>query len=308
MAFHWKRCIGMVAAGAIALGLVACGSSSVESQLVPTRVIAFGDGHSDIGQSGARYTVNDANADLLNWTEQVARDYGLALKPAKEGGLSYAQGNTRVADLAQQVASFLQGNQFGESDLVLISAGTSDLIAIAQAVRAGDIARDAAPAQARDAGRALGQQVKAMIDQGGHNIVVAGTYDLGKSIWARDIGETALLSNLSRQFNDGLLYEMGDDGYGRRALYAEFEQFINWVIEEPRYYSIDNIDETVCTSTDAGSGIGIGAGEVNAALCTTGTLRSTEYDRYAFADKIHFTPHVHRELGRYVYNRIRDRW
>ena len=58
-------------------------------------VIAFGDGFSDVGQKGSRYTVN--NGSVNNWTLQLASHYQKTLTPVSSGGLSYAQGNARIS-------------------------------------------------------------------------------------------------------------------------------------------------------------------------------------------------------------------
>ena len=110
MAANWMRRTALVAACASAALLAACGSSTTESAITPDRFIAFGDGFSDVGQKGSRYTVN--NGSVNNWTLQLASHYQKTLTPVSSGGLSYAQGNARiVADcidhLRQHVANLL---------------------------------------------------------------------------------------------------------------------------------------------------------------------------------------------------------
>src|SRR5262245_35707905 len=92
MAFQWMRraLTGLAAAALLLLG--ACGSS-IESQFHPTRAIAFGDGFSDAGQTGAKYTVNDGS---LSWVQHAAASYGVTMTPAAQGGTAYATGNARV--------------------------------------------------------------------------------------------------------------------------------------------------------------------------------------------------------------------
>ena len=58
-----------------------------------------------------------------------------------------------------------------------------------------------------------------------------------------------------------------------------------------------------------GDEIGIGAGEVNSALCTTSTLLAgADQNRYLFADTVYLTPAAHRLFGDYAYNQLRERW
>ena len=61
---------------------------------------------------------------------------------------------------------------------------------------------------------------------------------------------------------------------------------------------------------DAGTGgIGIGAGQVNSALCTTNTIVSgADYNLYLFADRVYPTPAAQRKFGDYAFQRIRARW
>ena len=140
MAKHWMRRSVLAAACAAAALLAACGSSTTESAITPDRFIAFGDAHSDVGQKGTRYTINDGS--INNWTLQVADRYGKTLTSASAGGLSYAQGNARLAatpdaagdastpTIAAQVDAFLAKGSFAANDLILMNGGISDLIAL----------------------------------------------------------------------------------------------------------------------------------------------------------------------------------
>jgi len=91
----------LLAACASAAVLSACGSSTIESALAPSRFIAFGDGLSDLGQSGSRYTVNDSTVNV--WTQQVATSYGGTLVTQASGGNSYARGHARIVGTPDDV-------------------------------------------------------------------------------------------------------------------------------------------------------------------------------------------------------------
>lgn len=54
--------------------MVACGSGTTESALSPARFVAFGDGFSDLGEGGARYTINDGSANI--WSQYMANLFG----------------------------------------------------------------------------------------------------------------------------------------------------------------------------------------------------------------------------------------
>ncbi|MNW21158.1 hypothetical protein D3C71_2219180 [compost metagenome] len=60
---------------------------------------------------------------------------------------------------------------------------------------------------------------------------------------------------------------------------------------------------------DPGPGIGIGAGQINSALCTTATLLpGASQNAYLFADKVYLTPSAYRQFGTYAYDKLKARW
>ena len=321
MAVNWLRRSVLATACASAALLVACGSSTIESALKPARFVSFGDGFSDVGQvGGARYTVNDGAVN--NWTQQLAGTYGLTLTPVSAGGTSYAQGNARISakpdaagnaatpTVAQQIDTFLAGGSFKESDVVLLGAGTADLVAQAAAVAAGTQTPAQMLAQAQQAGTELGAQSVRLVKAGAKYVVVAGVYNLGRTPWAKGTGQAQvdLLTEASSKFNQALLISI--EKSGSNVLYVDAAYYFNLVTGSPSSYAFDNATDPVCTSVDAGNGIGIGAGQVNSALCTTATLRPsvTNYNRYAFADRVYVTPEAHRLFGTYAYDRLHARW
>ncbi|WP_406624097.1 SGNH/GDSL hydrolase family protein [Acidovorax sp. SDU_ACID1] len=317
MAANWMRRTALAAACAAAALLAACGSSTTESAFTPNRLIAFGDGFTDVGQKGSAYTVNDGS--LNNWTLQVASRYGLELKPVSAGGLSYAQGNARVTDtpdaagdastptVAQQIDSFLASRQFLDGDLVMINGGVSDIIAGMARVRSGAQTEEQYLAAARQAGETMAAQVARLSDAGAKHILVTGTYDLSRTPWAKAIDKQTLISQASRNFNDGLLVKIST--LNKTVAFVDMAYYVNLFEGSPGGYGFNNGDTPVCTSVDPGPGIGIGAGEVNSALCTPNTLQSgADTERYVFADKVYITPSAHRQLGNYAYDRLRVRW
>jgi outer membrane lipase/esterase len=317
MPFQRVRRALLVAASSAVL-LAACGGSSeVVSQLNPTRVIAFGDALSDLGQSetGRRYTVNDGGA--VNWTQQLAGRYGRTLTARSAGGLSYAVGNARVSatpdaagnaatpTVAQQIANFLAEGRFGANDLVLINGGISDLIVQAQAVRAGTQTGEQAKAAAGQAGRELAAQVRRIVAAGAQYVVLAGVYNLERSPWAASIGQTALLKDLSAEFNNQLLVSLVNEG--RNVLYVDAALHFNLVTGSPGSYSFNDALNVACNSVDAGPGIGIGTGQVNSALCTGATL-VRDPNVTVFADPVYFTTRAQVTFGDYAYERARQRF
>lgn len=317
MAANWMRRTIMVAACASAALLAACGSSTTESAITPQRFIAFGDAMSDVGQNGSRYTVNDGSVN--NWTLQVVANYGKTLTAASAGGTSYATGNARVSakpdaagnpstrTITEQIDAFLAGGSFTGSDLVIVSGGVSDVIAGMAAVTAGTQTEAAMVAAARKAGEDLAAQVRRLVAAGAKYVVVTGTYDLSKSPWAKSIGREALLTDASSRFNDGLLVGIVD--LGANVLYVDSAYYVNLYTSVPGNYGFNNATTAVCTSVDTTNGIGIGAGQVNSALCNGSTLLSgANQVSYVFADSVYLTPSAQRQFGTYAYDRLRARW
>ena len=317
MATNWMRRTALVAACASAALLAACGSSTIESGLTPDRFIAFGDALSDVGQKGSRYTVNDGS--ISNWTQQIASRYSKTITPAASGGLSYAAGNARVTakpdvagdattlTITEQIDRFLAGGSFRANDVVFINAGPSEVIAGMAAVRAGTLAPADMVAAARNAGQELATQVRRLVTAGAKQVVVTGTYDLGKTPWATAINQAALLNDASSRFNEALLVNIVD--LGANVLYVDSAYYVNLYTNSPGSYGFDNATAAVCTSVDTGNGIGIGTGQVNSALCNTTTLLpGANQNKYVFADAVYMTPSAHRQLGDYAYDRLRARW
>jgi outer membrane lipase/esterase len=317
MASHWMRRGFVAAACASAALLAACGSSTVESAISPNRVIAFGDAFSDVGQKGSAYTVNDGS--VLNWTTQFASHYGKTITPSSAGGTGYAQGNARLnitpdaagnastPTVTAQLDSFLASQKFNGNDLITINGGISDLIAGMRAVQAGTLTPAAYQTAARQWGTDLGALVRRIVDAGGTHVVVAGVYNLGKSPWGIAIGQQDLLYQANKQFNEGLNIAIVD--LGRYVQYMDLEYYANLYVDSPGSFGFNNSTTPVCTSVDAGNGIGTGTGQLNSSLCTTSTLLAgADQNKYLFADQVYFTPSANRQFGTYTYDKVRLRW
>ena len=315
MAFPWMRRAALLAACASAALLAACGGGSVDSQLSPSRVIVFGDGMADVGQAGARYTVNDGSVN--NWTQYVANAYNHTLTPSSQGGLDYAWGNARVTatpdaagnsstpTVQQQIDQFLAGNSLTKDDLVIVSAGTSDVIYQAEAALSGAQTSDQMIANVQQAGSDLADQVKRLVGAGARHVVVAGPYNLGRSPWAVEMGSDSVLQPASSNFNNKLLTSLV--AYGDTVLYVDAALYFNQQTSSTS--NVSNYDRAVCTSVDSGPGIGTGSGQVNSFLCTIGSILAGEdYSVYLWADRVYPTPRGHQLFGDYARGQIQNRW
>ena len=314
MTAHWMRRTTLALACAAATLLSACGSSSIESALAPERLVAFGDSYSSLGAQ--RYTVN--NGSINNWTLQLLEYYRGAGHAA--GGLvSLAEGNARLQQqpdaagqastrtVAQQIDGFLASQRLGANDVALVNGGVSDIIVDMAAVQAGRLSPEQFLQQARQHGEALAAQVRRLVAGGANYVAVSNLYDLGLTPWAAAINQKDLLSQASNQFNRGLLVALND--LSQNVLYIDVAYYVNLYTSNPESFSFYNTTEPVCTSVDAGNGIGIGLGQINSSLCTAATLRpNAEADRYVFADAVYLAPSAQRQLGLYAYDKLRARW
>ena len=167
------------------------------------------------------------------------------------------------------------------------------------------------------AGRDLGAQLARLVAAGAKYIMVTGAYGMGRSPWATAIGQTALLDQLSyagetgagrpRSFNEALLVSIVN--LGANVLYIDASFYFNLVTGTPTAYAFTDATTVVCTSVDAGAGIGTGAGQVNSAQCNAGTIGAgLDYSKFVFADRVYLTPQAHRLFGTYAFDALRRRF
>lgn len=301
--FSIRRIAVGLALGAVAL-LAGCGSGSVVSDLRPERFIAVGDGFSDVGQTGQPFTVADHSR---TWLQQLASYYGLTVEPAVDGGWGYARGHARVdsADpsgapsVREQVDELLAATTLDpKKDVVFINGGMSDIVAAVEA----DGLSTAAEAQIDAAAKALAGQVKRIEAAGARHIVVIGVHNLCRSPWGYSLHIEASYEECmpAWAFNKRLLVEI--EGMGATTLYFDAPLFYNLIESKPSNYPVDNVKDAACATPDAGT-------------CTPSTLKPgvTDYNRYLFADGLHFTPAMQRafvneDYAENAYTRFKNRW
>lgn len=323
MTATWSRRVLVSLACASLSLLAACGSSTIESALKPSRFLAVGDAFSDLGQTGTRYTVNDGSVN--NWTEQLVSQYGLSLTTSGSGGRSYAQAHARVThatdavggsapSIQAQIDALLAANTLGANDVVLVQAGLSDIIAEV----ASGAATATVTANVKQAGKDLGAQVRRLVTAGAKYVVVVGPYNLGQSRWAIETGQRDLFRSLSTGFNEALLVSVND--LGANVLYVDAALYFNLVTAVPTSYGLTDVANApdsssppipviACNSVDAGVGIGTGAGQVSSGLCNTSTITSgVAYGTTLFADRVYVTPIGQRLFGSYAYTKLKERW
>jgi outer membrane lipase/esterase len=280
------------------LFLAGCGSGSTFEPLVPTRVVSFGDGWSYVGLANDRFTVNDSSVNI--WAEQVAANYGLTLTPSSAAGFSYAQSGARIDtganSIKDQITAYLTAvsNTVGSSELLIIDAGLSELIALA-----GLHANDTDLSAAADlAGKALAAQVLRLTAIGANHVVIANAADLGKTPYATVPPRATGFTAATRAFNDGLKIALASITTG--VLLVDNEAYVNTIYNNSAALlgSGANITTAACATTSWPQ------------ACTTSTLSAgvTNYNLHLFADDRHLTPAAHRLLGNNAYEKIRARW
>ncbi len=306
-------------AGSVALLLAACGGGSeVYSDFKPTRAVAFGDSMTYLGLADGtgRYTVNSDGTTNL-WALQLAERYGITLARSAAGGKGYAEAHARVTgstdargvaastSVKQQIDSFLAAGNPTAADLVMVGAGTGDLIAEGAAAIAGTKTEADARTAALQAARDLAAQVKRLLDAGAKHVVVLSPYNLGRTPWARAASRTTFLENLTLDFNDELKVAL--NGNADRVLFVDGLLQMNLLTGSSAYDST-TISCSAAT-VSASNALGVGTNKEDSSACTSSTL-VTGYDagKYLFADPVYPTPLAHRSLGNYAYDQLRRRW
>ena len=332
MAANWmRRTLWTATACASVALLAACGSSETANSIRPDSIVTFGDAMSDLGQNpnGRPYSVSDGST-YTNWTREIAFRYNLTLNPAKAGGTAYAQGNARVAlpdatgvtnapSITAQIDSYLAANPtFGDKQFFLMSGGMSDVIAGYNEVLAGTKSVDNYLADMATAGKQMSDLVHRLHSAGAPRVLAIGTPNLGRTLWAKgldaanpnaDPKPTKTLEDATYAFNQTMLSNMVDLS-GTEVLSSDVQYYFNAMTGNPGNYNFSNGTDPVCNTVDPTNGMNIGAGQINASLCTSDTLVVTpdKLKQYLFADLVNYTPEAHRRFGDWVYDRMKANW
>jgi outer membrane lipase/esterase len=280
--------------------LAACGSADTFEPLRPTRIVSFGDSLSDLGQAaGQKWTINGVATNI--WTETVAGNYGLPLTAQAAGGASYAVGYACVAatlagahcsglPIQSQVSNFLSTQSFAAKDLVLIQGGLSDVVAQAQLLATGSQTQAQMDAALDAAATALAAEIKRMVAAGAKQVALANLPDLGKTVYATQQNQVAVLNLATRRFNYKVKTELLSQG--ANVYLFDLELFFNRIMGEASL----NRTEAVCTTPLAKD-------------CTSATLvPGADPATYVFADNLHPTPTVHQRMGAEAYNQLKNRF
>ena len=284
----------MALACASATLLAACGSGEIVDPFRPSRLLSVGDGFSDLGQDGKRYTVNDGTVNI--WTEQMAAIYGLPLTTSDKGGLSYARGDALVTgapnSVETQVTTLLAANTIAEGDLVIMGGGILDIVGNAANP---NLSYDQMTANVQAAGRAMGAQVNRVVQAGAKHVVVTGVWPLGQTPLGTESGQATNLTNLTLAYNNALKITIVN--LGANVLYLDSATYYNNVYYNPTAYApLNNSTTKACTT-------------VLVTDCTPATITpGFDYTTLLFANGVYPTPTGHRLLGNYAQSQVTNRW
>lgn len=294
---------GLAALAGSAGLLSGCGSGDIVSALSPSRFISFGDGLSDLGQGGTRYTINDGTVNT--WADRMASRYGMTLTAQAAGGLGYAQGHAPTQplprSLTEQIDTFLGSQTLSANDVVLINLPMADVLAPLNALKAGTVSTEAALAQITANGQAQVQQMRRLVAAGAKYLVVLGVYDLGRSPYGIGLGLSGLLTSDTTvssaavtRYNDAFKTTAVD--MGANLLFVDAAFLVNRNTANGGSYGFTNVNTAICTTADAST-------------CDSNTLAvGATATQYVFADGIHLTPVCNQQLGDYAYDQLRARW
>ena len=208
--------------------LSACGGASstvkpltekVTPNIAGSRIIAFGDALSDAGQGGARYTVNDGAAGgSMTLAERLAANFGFSsVTPVHSGVLSsggaysYAYGGAKVTggnvtSVAAQIDAFVNaGNQLTDNDLVVITAGSQDIIDNATAYYASTMTAATAKQNVADAAATLVTKVKRLTDEAkAKHVLLIAPINVARTPWGLSKGANYPSSSANYTFLEQL--------------------------------------------------------------------------------------------------------
>jgi phospholipase/lecithinase/hemolysin len=327
---------------AAALLIAACGDDNDDDQPKVETVVSFGDSLSDLGThrwgaveavGGGRYTTNPGPI----WVEEVATSFGVAIdrnrtggagnpSPQQLGGLGYAEGGARVAQLPgvgqnpsgisgipvestalpvrQQISAHLQRGPIPGSQLVLVWAGANDIFfqlgVFNQAVGIGIPQETALKTTVDAVVRAAGElavDIKLLAAAGAERIVVLDAPDVALTPFGSKAPDAArlVMTTLVQTFNQTLGAGLADvAGVVRVDTSSRFRE----IRANPSAFGLTNVDSPACVLTPQ---------QTSSLYCTASNLVAPDAaSRYLFADDIHPTTAGHSQIAELVLQKLKE--
>lgn len=310
------------------------------------QVVAFGDSLSDAGTyavvntsaagplalGGGRFTTNPGQV----WAQNVAQYYGDTLTPAfnggfgvpltAAGGLDYAQGSATVntddsttsasmtaKPVTWQVNAYLQAyGSFNDNQLVLIEAGSNDVLDNAQALVAGQIARATAVQNITTAAATLAQTVSRILQAGATKVVVANLPNIGMTPLGLSSADGGVeLTQLTVEFNTALKTALVQGGIDQKVIQLDV---FSWITHLAANYQANgfkvgaggtacNLAEMVAAAKQANASNSTSYG--TSLLCSPDNYTEANADQtYMFADQIHPTTRTHQLFAQFAQQQI----
>jgi phospholipase/lecithinase/hemolysin len=277
----------------LALGtplLGGCGGSvSRVEPFVPQAIAAFGDESSLIlpianGEAGGRkYGVNALDTTVTPsvlscaqypvWTQQVAASFGFAFAECNPSALPTTQtymgaaAGAKAADVAAQIAAFQSsGHTITSKTLMLVMAGTNDIVQAYADCAAGTISPAQAVAQVWTAGQQLSNAINSIANANGRTVFVtvpdpllsprgvtlradpANCVEAVRAVVRPNLKDanSCAGNGLACTFNAALRTTVVNDGY-RIALVTGDERMVSVIGTPPNFGLIDTVTP-ICTT------------------------------------------------------------
>lgn len=335
------------------LALAACGGGSGDDGQKSNhrfQVVSFGDSLSDVGTyqvdgippagpskfDGGRYTTNPGTV----WTQHVALYYRGELKPATRGGfgqaeesaggLGYAQGGARVetalpagssgalaVPVSGQIDRYLtRYKSFNDDQLVLLQAGSNDILNAVLASAQGAIPTASVPALVNAAAVGMARQVGRLAQAGASRVLLANIPDIGKTPLAVVHPElSGALTQMTQLFNATLADELRHQALPSHFVLADSYRWFNEMLSlyQVNGFRVSNT-ATACSVPlviARARAIGMANPEIfvrqngTSLICSASTLTEADADQsYMFADEVHPSTRMHALYAQFIEREI----
>lgn len=278
--------LGTVLLALSALLLGGCGGSvSRVEPFAPQAIAAFGDESSLILPDGRKYGVNYRDITVTPsvltcatypvWTQQVAANFGFAFAECNPTNLPTSQtymgaaAGAKAADVAGQIAAFqAAGHAITPKTLMLVMAGTNDIVQAYADCDAGTISPAQAVTQVWNAGLQLSNAINGIVNANGRVIFVTvpdpvlsprgRSGGLGSCVTSvprvdrqikedyNSCGAPAGFQGLACTFNAALRTAVANNGY--QVALVTGDERLGSMIGIPGNYGLIDVITPVCTA------------------------------------------------------------